>query len=147
MKKLLTVLLVILFSSLFIFAQDKSGSKGLRSNSRTMMAGYLVDHNCGKRMVSDDVKKSDAKAARHTKDCALDETCSAAGYGLVTGGKYYKFDISGDRKAKEYLEATTKANNIKVEIIGTLNGERLAVESIKAFKSKGKNRGIKTNVQ
>jgi uncharacterized protein YxeA len=146
MKKLLAVILVMILSSLFIFAQDKTDSKGLRNKSRSM-AGYLVDQNCGKRMVSDDVKKSDAKAARHTKDCALDETCSAAGYGLVTGGKFYKFDSLGNRKAREYLKATTKENNIKVEIIGTMNGEKLAVESIKDFKSTGKNHGIKANVQ
>jgi len=61
------------------------------------MVGYLVDHNCGKRMVMNDVKKSDVKAARHTKDCALEETCKASGYGIVTGGKFYEFDDAGTR--------------------------------------------------
>ena len=84
-------------------------------------------------MIMADIKKSNDKAARHTKGCALEEACSAEGYGLVTGGKFYKFDAAGDIKAKQYLKATKKEDNIKVEVIGTMNDEQLVVESIKDF--------------
>ena len=146
MKQLLVVILMILYSSLFISAQEKMNPGGSRNKSRSMI-GYLVDQNCGKRMVMDDVKKSDAKAARHTKECALDEACSAMGYGLVTGGKFYTFDIPGNRKAKEFLTAATKENNIKVEVIGTMNGEELVVDSIRDLQTTGKKGGKKINVQ
>jgi ABC-type branched-subunit amino acid transport system substrate-binding protein len=133
-KKLLVVILITLFSIAFIVAQEKMKTKEKQTKSHSIV-GYVVDKMCGEKMVMADVKKSDAKAARHTKDCALDEACSAEGYGLVTGGKFYKFDASGDIKGKEYLNATKKENNIKVEVIGTMNDEKLAVESINDFKS------------
>ena len=84
-------------------------------------------------MIMADIKKSNDKAARHTKGCALEEACSAEGYGLVTEGKFYKFDAAGDIKAKQYLKATKKEDNIKVEVTGTMNDEQLVVESIKDF--------------
>jgi hypothetical protein len=134
MKKLLTVILITIFSIALIIAQEKMLTKEKRTSTHSI-TGYLVDKMCGEKMIMTDVKKSDAKAARHTKDCALDEACSAEGYGLVTGGKFYKFDVSGDIKAKEYLKATLKENNIKVEVIGTMNGEKLIVTAINEFKS------------
>jgi hypothetical protein len=132
MKKLLAVIFITILSIALIVAQEKKKVQQTKSHS---MTGYLVDQMCGKRMVMVDVKKSDAKAARHTKDCALEEACSAEGYGLVTGGKFYKFDDSGDIKAREYLNATIKENNIKVEVIGTMNDEKLVIGTIRDFKS------------
>ena len=134
MKNLLIVVLVTIITSVFISAQDKTDKKELHRMSRSM-AGYLVDKNCGKRMIMVDVKKSDAKAAKHTKDCALDETCKANGYGIVTGGKFYGFDDAGNRKAFDYLSATKKEDNLKVEVAGIMDGDTMKVESIKDFKS------------
>ena len=137
MKKLSIIVLAVIFISIVISAQDKTNMKGLHNKSHSMI-GYLVDQNCGKRMVMDDVKKSDAKAARHTKDCALEETCKANGYGIVTGGKFYKFDNDGNKKAAQYLNATKKENNLKVEVAGVMDGDKMKVESIKDFQSTGK---------
>ena len=134
MKKLLTVILITIFSIALIVAQEKMLTKEKQTSTHTM-TGYLVDKMCGEKMVMADIKKSDAKAARHTKECALDDACSAEGYGLVSGGKFYTFDVSGNIKAKEYFKATQKENNIKVEVIGTINEKKLTVESIKDFKS------------
>ena len=134
MKKLSIIVLATIFFSIVMSAQDKTNMKGLHNKSHSMI-GYLVDQNCGKRMVMDDVKKSDAKAAKHTKDCALEETCKANGYGIVTGGKFYKFDNDGNKKAAQYLNATKKENNLKVEVAGVMDGDKMKVESIKDFKS------------
>jgi hypothetical protein len=134
MKKLLAVILITIFFTALVAAQEKMKTKEKQTKSHSTV-GYLVDKMCGEKMVMVDIKKSDAIAARHTKDCALDEACSAEGYGLVTGGKFYKFVASGDIKAKEYLKATKKEDNIKVEVIGSMNDEKLAVESINDFKS------------
>ena len=140
MKKILAMVLISIFSLATIVAQENMNEKETKSHS---MIGYLVDKMCGERMVMDDVKKSDAKAARHTKECALEEACSAEGYGLVTNGTFYKFDDSGDVKAKEFLKATEKENNIKVEVVGIMNDEKLVVESIKDFKPAPKKHGKK----
>jgi hypothetical protein len=137
MKNLLIIVFVTIITSVFISAQDKTNKKDSHTMSHSMV-GYLVDQNCGKRMVMDDIKKSDAKAAKHTKDCALDEACKANGYGIVTGGKFYSFDGAGDKKAFDYLSATKKEDNIKVEVAGMMNGDTMLVESIKDFKSTGK---------
>jgi hypothetical protein len=133
MKKLMIIVIVTIFTSIFISAQNKMNIKGI--HDKFHLVGYLVDQNCGKKMVMDDIKKSDAKAAKHTKDCSLDETCKAAGFGIVTGGKFYKFDDAGDKKAVDYLNATKKEDNIKVEVTGTMNNDKIKVESIKDFKS------------
>jgi hypothetical protein len=107
------------------------------------MVGYLVDHNCGKRMIMDDIKKSDAKGAKHTKDCALDEACKVNGYGIVTSGRFVGFDEAGNKKAFDYLSAIKKEDNIKVEVAGTMEGDHMNVESIKDYTSRGKKGGTK----
>jgi hypothetical protein len=137
MNKITVTILVTLITGGLMMAQEKNNTKGLHGASHIMI-GYLVDQMCGKRMVMDDVKKSDAKAAKHTKDCALDETCKANGYGIVTGGKFYKFDDDGNKKAVDYLSATKKEDNIKVEVAGMMDGDHMNVESIKDLPSKGK---------
>jgi hypothetical protein len=140
MNKLFVLVLVTAFTSGGISAQDKINTKRTHSASRSLV-GYLVDQNCGKRMVMDDVKKSDAKAAKHTKECGLDETCRASGFGIVTGGKFFRFDAGGNKKAVDYLNAIKKEDNIKVAVVGTIDGENMNVESIKELKSAEKKGG------
>ena len=143
MKKVFIVFMLMVFIITFISAQNKNTVKGLSNDSRSLV-GYLVDRNCAKGMVMNDVKKSDAKAAKHTKDCSLDDACKANGFGIITGGKFYKFDDAGDKKAVDYLNATKKEDNIKVEVVGRIDGNTLKVESIKDFKSEGKEHNQKS---
>ncbi len=138
MKKLSIIVFITAFISVILSSQEKKDIEQLHNKYHSMV-GYLVDQNCGKRMVMDDVKKSDAKAAKHTKDCSLDETCEAAGFGIVTGGKFYKFDERGNKKAIDYLTASKKEDNIKIEVTYTMDGDKMKVESIKDYKSRGKN--------
>jgi hypothetical protein len=100
------------------------------------MTGYLVDQMCGKGMVMEDVKRSDAKAAKHSRECALDEACAARGYGIVSGGKFYKFDEQGNKKAAAYLNATKKEDNILVEVRGIIDGSSIKVETVKDLAKK-----------
>ena len=143
MKKVFIAFLLMVFIITLISAQNKNTMKGLSNDSRSLV-GYLVDRNCAKGMVMDDIKKSDAKAAKHTKDCCLDDACKAYGFGIVTGGKFYKFDDAGDKKAVEYLNASKKEDNIKVEVMGRIDGNTLKVESMKLPAASG--RGIKTHL-
>ena len=137
MKKVFIAFLLMVFIITLISAQNKKTMKGLSNDSRSLV-GYLVDRNCAKGMVMDDVKKSDAKAAKHTKECSLDDACKVNGFGIITGGKFYKFDDAGDKKAVDYLNATKKEDNIKVEVVGRIDDNTMKVESIKDFKTKGK---------
>jgi hypothetical protein len=115
---------------MFLVAQEKSNITGTH-NSTHSLTGYLVDRNCGKGMVMANAAKSDAKAAWHTKDCSLDDACKAHGFGIVTGGKFYKFDDAGDKKALAYLNSTKKEDNIKVDVFGTIDGDTIRVASIR----------------
>ena len=134
MKNILLILLGVFVVHFSAYSQEKATTR--KSNKPTSsFIGYLVDQTCGKRMVMDDVKKSDAKGSRHTRECGLDESCSAHGYGLVTGGKFFKFDAFGDSEAKKYLLKTSKEDNIKVEVRGTLDDNILSVLSIKDVSS------------
>ena len=128
MKKYAFMVLVIFASAIVAKAQEKNDMKA--SSDPKPMVGYLVDEMCGSKMAMSDVKKSNAKAARHTKDCALSDHCKASGYGLVSGGKFYKFDDAGDQKAVAYLDATKKESKLKVSVVGTLDGDKLKVTSI-----------------
>jgi hypothetical protein len=84
--------------------------------------GVLIDQKCGKG-------KDEAKAAGHPKDCVI--KCSkSTGLQVVSGEKVYKLDDAGKKKADEYLakdDSTTK-----VEVTGTVDGDTLKVDSIKA---------------
>ncbi len=131
MKQVVNLALVVLLAFSVSVAKD---SKAM-SNKSHEMTGYLVDQMCGKKKVMKDVKKSNAKAARHTKDCAFQDMCKESGYGLVSGGKFYKFDEKGDKEAVAYLNNSKKENNFKVEVKGTMEGDKLAVSSIADYKA------------
>jgi hypothetical protein len=142
MKRLLLCLFLTAFTSFLLIAQEKTKKKELQNKSQSTV-GYLVDRSCAKRMVMDDEKKSDAKAARHTKECCLDDACRASGFGIVTGGTLFKFDDDGNKKAVEYLNTTKKEDNIKVVVLGSMEGDIISVASIKDFSSPGNHTGKK----
>ncbi|HTP80162.1 MAG TPA: hypothetical protein VMM57_07140 [Bacteroidota bacterium] len=96
-----------------------------------VMRGYLVDMMCGKRMGNGDVEKSNAKAAKHTTKCALDDACAESGYGLVYDGKWSKFDDAGDKLAAAWLAKTTLKDNLLVDVTCTMDGDMMKVSAIK----------------
>jgi hypothetical protein len=71
------------------------------------------------------------KAAAHSKACALEEDCASSGYGLISEGKWYKFDEKGDKEAKELIEKSKLEKGLMVMVSGKLDGDKLAVASIK----------------
>ena len=135
MKNILIVVLIAAFVNGFLYPQEKKDKIPNREKKESLV-GYLVDKNCGRGMVMNDVKKSDAKAAKHTRECGLDDACKSAGFGLVAGGKFFKFDDAGDKKAVEYLTASKKEDHIKVSVVYTMDGEKMNVESIKDYSAK-----------
>lgn len=81
-------------------------------------SGTVVDVSCkGKDLAS------------HTKKCAIG--CAKSGYALVTSdGKFLKFDEKGNAKALAALKATSKENDLKAKVEGTMDGDVLNVTSI-----------------
>jgi len=98
------------------------------------MKGYLVDKMCATGMAKKSHDEAMAKAAKHTKSCALEESCQESGFGLMCDGKWYKFDDAGDKKAEAWLKKTSKTNDLYVEVTGTHDGDIFKVVSLKELK-------------
>jgi len=100
-------------------------SIGMAQGKKATLTGNLVDQMCGGDL------KDAAKAADHSKECALMDHCAASGFGIFANGKYVKFDAEGSKKAKALVEKTKKEKDIAIVAEGTLDGDTLTVASLK----------------
>jgi hypothetical protein len=124
MKYIGWIMLVTLSACAPVAAQQaKSESKAV------VLKGYVVDAMCGEAWARKGI--GEEKAAKHTKACALNDHCSASGYGVFSGGKWIKFDGTGDQKAKAAIEKSPKDRGHYCEIHGVMNGQTLQVASLK----------------
>ena len=98
---------------------------GLAQGNKATLTGHLVDQMCGGDL------KDAAKAADHSKECALMDHCAASGFGIFANGKYVKFDAEGSKKPKALVEKTKKEKDITIVAEGTLDGDTLTVASLK----------------
>jgi hypothetical protein len=135
MKRLLLIALVLVAA--YSIGQAQKNPKSAQ------YSGYLVDHMCGKHFAKLSPEKAEQKAARHTKECALDDNCKAAGFGIVTPKGYYKLDPAGNRQAEDFLNKTKLEDHIKVEITGSLEGAVLNVVSLRQIQQGKKNQSGK----
>ncbi|MER3524371.1 MAG: hypothetical protein C4326_09960 [Ignavibacteria bacterium] len=129
MKHLALAVLMLVAS--VVGAQEKKaeGAKAEPKAKATMLHGYIVDQMCAKNMA----KKSNPMelAAKHTKECALEEACAASGYGIFYGdGKWVKFDEKGDKLAKEMFEKSKKEKDFMADVSGELKGDKFVVASL-----------------
>lgn len=97
----------------------------LAQGRRATFAGYLLDQMCGVEV------RDTAKAAEHSRECALMDHCVASGYGIFAEGKFIKLDAQGNKKAKTFLESSKREKGILVILEGNLNGDVLTVSAIK----------------
>jgi hypothetical protein len=112
MKKITLVLLTAV--ALSAFAAD------------TKVQGYLVDIACA----SEEGQRANF-GVKHSKDCLQMPDCAKSGYGLLTDDKkVIKFDAASNEKAKQFIADLKKQKDIKVNVIGTLNGEHMTVSKI-----------------
>jgi hypothetical protein len=137
LSRIAVVAFAFLFAAFSLMAQGKTEKKD--ATGEKMFKGYLADKMCGAGFTkTGDAKVATTKAKKHTKDCALEENCKASGYGLVIGGKYHKFDATGDKLALDYLNKTKKENDLWVEVKGTADGDGINVASISDVKMTAK---------
>ena len=120
MRALIGFSMLVLFAAMTVIAQE---------TKPTTLRGYVVDQMCAKGFA----KKTNSmeKAAAHTRECALEESCAASGYGIFSDGKYYKFDEKGSATAKGLIEKSKRAKGLYFEASGVLNDGTLTVASLK----------------
>jgi hypothetical protein len=93
-----------------------------------VLKGYVVDAMCGEAWAKKG--NGEERAAKHSKACALNDHCSASGYGVFSAGRWMKFDARGDRKAKVAIEKSVKERGHYFEIHGVADGKMLQVASL-----------------
>jgi hypothetical protein len=82
----------------------------------------VVDVSCSKKAAAD--------ADAHTRECAL--ACEKSGFGIVTADKkFLKFDEAGNAKVLAELKASNKADHLRVNVTGDVEGDTLKVSSVK----------------
>src|SRR3984885_13540449 len=75
-------------------------------------------------------------AEAHTKECALMPACQKSGYGVYTSdNKFLKFDEAGNRKALAAIKASTKLDDLEVEITGEVKDDTIKVATLKILPS------------
>jgi hypothetical protein len=102
-------------------------STALAKVEKTTMKGYLLDKMCSNKILKD----KDAKEAtrKHSVECA--EECAKGGYGILSNGKYYLFDQKGNDMVATLLKSTKKKDSLSIEVMGTVKGDKIDVESLK----------------
>jgi hypothetical protein len=71
-------------------------------------------------------------AEAHTRQCALMPECQKSGYGVYTSdNKFLKFDEAGNRKALAAIKASTKLDDLEVEVTGPVKGDTIKVLTLK----------------
>jgi len=123
MKKLSIV--VLMLAATCAFAQGKKSEA--KKAEPMKLHGYVVDYMCAKGMMKKD--NAMARAAKHTKECALEEACAASGFGLVYDGKWVKFDEKGDKLAKAMFEKSKKDKDFMADVMGEMKGDVFVVAS------------------
>src|SRR5262245_41223107 len=89
--------------------------------------GTLMDVMCAADV------KTQADADKHTRACALMDSCVKSGYGIVIDGKFHKFDAEGSKQAEAIFRSTTKTDHIAATVVGTeLEDGSIAVKTLTA---------------
>jgi hypothetical protein len=58
------------------------------------------------------------------------EDCASSGFGIFSGGKYYKFDAKGSEKAKALFEKSKLSRGMYFTAVGKLVNGTLTVTSL-----------------
>jgi hypothetical protein len=75
-------------------------------------------------------------AEAHTRECALMPACEKSGYGVYTDeNKFLKFDPAGNRKAVAAIKASSKLDDLEVEVTGEVKDDTIKVASLKILPS------------
>jgi hypothetical protein len=71
-------------------------------------------------------------AEAHTRQCLMMPECEKSGYGVYTSdNKFLKFDEAGNRKALAAIKATTRIDDMEVEVTGQIKDDTIKVATLK----------------
>jgi hypothetical protein len=99
--------------------------------------GVLMDKMCSYKAetritAGDRLEGGMLTAYVHTRQCALMPDCEKSGYGVFTyDNKFLVFDAGGNRKVLALLKETKKEDDLRVEVVGEIQGGTIKVTSIK----------------
>ncbi|MEO8052226.1 MAG: hypothetical protein ABI833_17590 [Acidobacteriota bacterium] len=102
--------------------------------------GVLIDQHCSARaetrMVPDPTPHLEGgilSAYIHPKSCLLLPECRRSGYGVFTNdtNEFLLFDPTGNQKALALIEASKKDDDMRVEVTGEIEGNKIKVASLK----------------
>jgi hypothetical protein len=102
-------------------------SAALAKGEKTTMKGYLLDKMCSNKILKDKDPKEATR--KHSAECATE--CAKGGYGILSNGKYYLFDQKGNDMVATLLKSTKKTDSLSIEVMGTVKGDKIDVESLK----------------
>ena len=109
---ILLVVLVFLSGALSAHGEEKTG--------------ILVDAKCGTQIAG-----NADKVTGDPNSCSLENRES--GYGIVSDGKFYKFDDYGNKQALLLLKVTEKTSNLKVRVGGHFESDLIKVGEIETI--------------
>jgi hypothetical protein len=90
--------------------------------------GTLMDKMCSMKAA----KEGQKAATMHTRECAMMPDCEKSGYGVfTTDNKFLAFDAAGNEQALKALKTSKKKDNLKVTVIGDVEGDTVKVASLK----------------
>src|SRR5262249_44838534 len=100
-RKLL-VIPIVLAALVLLYAQDKT----------VKVTGYLIDNACAGAHVKD-ADFAD-KVKKHSRSCALMDSCLKSGYAIYSESKLYKFDEEGNKTVADLLKDSETKNGVMV---------------------------------
>lgn len=136
--KIFTLIFLFVFAGSLMIGQESKQAEKKETKGTHTMTGYLIDKMCGVKMAKLDAEKAEQKGMKHSKDCALEDACKESGFGILSQGKFTKFDENGDKMAADYLNNSKKEKEFLVDVRGSMDGDLMKVESIKDVKGKVK---------
>lgn len=147
MKRLLRFLIVVVLPCSFAMAAstgtantgtNQPGTTHTGTNQAEDIKGVLMDQKCSGTA---DLRISGSSgllvggrivAEAHTRECLLKPECEKSGYGVYTDdNKFLKFDEAGNRKALAAIKASSKLDDMEVEVTGEVKGDSIRVRSLK----------------
>lgn len=106
----------------------------------TAVQGVLIDKECSVRAETRIVSGSSPHleggmlwAYTHDKKCLLMPACQRSGYGVFTydSNEFLAFDPAGNRKALALIQSSKKDDDMRVEVAGEIDGDKMKVTGLK----------------
>jgi hypothetical protein len=99
---------------------------GISAQAEQKLSGHLVDTVCAVNHF-----KEPGYAENHANACNLHDSCIKSGFSLMTADRrVLKFDAKGAEQALALVKSTKKEKDVKVTVVGKVDGETLTVRSI-----------------